>query len=259
MIGRCTTKQSRMLSTGIDVSKLVISRATSRKSPLSKDKLVFGQTFTDHMLEVDWNSGTGWQVPKISPYHGLTLDPACSALHYALQAFEGMKAYLDNDDNIRLFRPMMNMDRLEDSCLRLSFPTFDKVQYLECIKRLISVDRAWIPKGQGYSLYLRPTVISTHPFLGVGPAKAMKHFTIMSPAGPYYKEGFAAVKLYADDKFVRAWPGGSGNSKLGAYVIHSSTCTKISLETMPPQSCPRWRQLLKGTLRFYGSLAKRSL
>eukprot|EP00475_Leptophrys_vorax_P010584 TRINITY_DN1716_c0_g1_i3.p1 TRINITY_DN1716_c0_g1~~TRINITY_DN1716_c0_g1_i3.p1 ORF type:complete len:205 (+),score=36.54 TRINITY_DN1716_c0_g1_i3:13-627(+) len=154
---------------GIDVSKLVVKRTESPKPKVPHEKLVFGRTFTDHMLEVDWDASVGWKAPVISPYHPLQLDPAVSSLHYALQAFEGMKAYIDQDGNVRLFRPDMNMKRLNNSCKRLCFPTFDGDQYLECIKELIKIDRDWIPNKEGYSLYIRPTIISTY-------VNALSHF-----------------------------------------------------------------------------------
>jgi branched-chain amino acid aminotransferase len=106
----------------IDVNKLVIKRTTTPKAKVPHTKLVFGHTFTDHMLEIDWDAAKGWSNPVISPYHPLQLDPAVSSLHYALQAFEGLKAYLDKDGNIRLFRPDKNMKRLNNSCSRLCFP-----------------------------------------------------------------------------------------------------------------------------------------
>ncbi|KAJ3050216.1 branched-chain-amino-acid aminotransferase, partial [Quaeritorhiza haematococci] len=115
-----------------------------------------------------------------------------------------------------MFRPDMNMNRLHRSCKRLTLPTFDREELLECIKELLRVDEKWIPGERGYSLYLRPTVIATQESLGVGPSNKALLFVICSPVGPYYKTGFSAVSLYATKKYVRAWPGGTGDAKLGA-------------------------------------------
>lgn len=128
-----------------------------------------------------------------------------------------MKAYksLDDPDEIRLFRPDLNMNRLMTSMERLSMPTDDlnPDNLLECIKTLCEVDKNWIPHGEGYSLYLRPTVICTNPFLGVSAPTKMLLYVITSPVGPYYKSGsFQPVKLTTDSPFVRAWPGGTGES-----------------------------------------------
>lgn len=108
----------------IDASKLNIQLTTNPRPKVPNKHLVFGHTFTDHMLEIDWDSKSGWKTPVISPYHALSLDPAVSSLHYALQAFEGMKAYLDNESQIRLFRPDMNMARLLISSKKICFPVF---------------------------------------------------------------------------------------------------------------------------------------
>uniref|UniRef100_A0A2P2ID95 branched-chain-amino-acid transaminase n=2 Tax=Hirondellea gigas TaxID=1518452 RepID=A0A2P2ID95_9CRUS len=200
----------------VQFDDMVIESATTLKEKLPNKDLKFGATFTDHMLEIDWDSKNGWHAPKISPYHNFEMNPACSALHYSLQCFEGLKAYYDPKlDKIRMFRPMENMKRMNVSCERLHFPSFDHEQVMQCIKQLIRMERDWVPKGSGYSLYIRPAVISTHPFIGVAPAESVKFFTILSPVGPYYPSGFSPITLYADDKYVRAWPGGVGFAKIG--------------------------------------------
>eukprot|EP00658_Telonema_sp_P-2_P012494 TRINITY_DN14756_c0_g1_i2.p1 TRINITY_DN14756_c0_g1~~TRINITY_DN14756_c0_g1_i2.p1 ORF type:complete len:390 (-),score=111.99 TRINITY_DN14756_c0_g1_i2:274-1443(-) len=199
----------------LDASKLVVSLSEQKQPKQAKETLKFGQSFTDHMLEVDWTLAKGWHDPIIKPMGDLSLHPAASSLHYGLQCFEGMKAYLDKEGGVRLFRPDMNMARMNTSCERLFLPTFDGEQLVECIKELVKVDRDWIPDGEGYSLYIRPTAISTHAFLGVARAEASKIFVLLSPVGPYYPEGFAPVKLYADNTNRRAWPGGIGYTKSG--------------------------------------------
>lgn len=127
-----------------------------------------------------------------------------------------MKAYKDQKGDIRLFRPDKNMERMNYSMTRLSMPPINGNDgLLECIKELIRVDSSWVPDKEGYSLYIRPTAIGTSPLLGVHASEQIKVYTILSPVGPYYKSGFKPVKLYADAKNVRAWPGGVGNAKVG--------------------------------------------
>ena len=193
------------------------------------------------MLEINWNNTSGWETPIIKPYSNLEIDPAASVFHYGLECFEGMKAYKvqkqkqkrkkegssdesddgnttdDREEEIRLFRPELNMNRMNKSMERLYLPKFNNTGFLECIKQLILLDSDWIPTGDGYSLYIRPTGISTHPYIGVGESKYAKLFVILSPVGPYYSEGLLQpIKLYADTSNVRAWPfGGTGNTKIG--------------------------------------------
>ena len=199
----------------IDPSRLDIRKTGTRKIFPAKEDLVFGQLFADHMLEVDWTAEHGWHAPVIKPYGPFAMDPASSSLHYGLQCFEGMKAYVDADDNIRLFRPDMNMARLKVSSGRMNLPDFDGDAFLECIKELVRLEKDCIPRGDGFSLYIRPTAISTHPYLGVTGAQSAKLYCILSPVGPYYPEGFKPVTLYADNVNRRAWPGGVGFTKCG--------------------------------------------
>ena len=199
----------------ISFSSLTVERTTRSKQKLPKEQLKFGQLMSDHMLTVDWSHDKGWAAPAIIPYQPLQLDPAASSLHYALQCFEGMKAYIDDNDNIRMFRPDRNMQRLNGSAHRLLLPAFDGGELIKCVQELLRVDRDWIPRGFGFSLYIRPTLISTHPYLGVSPSTSCKLYVITSPVGPYYPEGFAPIKLFADPHHARAWPGGTGNAKIG--------------------------------------------
>jgi len=205
----------------VQFSKLVIEKTTSPKPKQAYETLKFGHTFTDHMFEVDWDNKNGWGTPKIRPHGNLSIDPAASSLHYALQCFEGMKAYIDTNGDIRLFRPEMNMNRINSSANRLLLPTIDPDQALLCLKELMRVDKSWIPNKFGYSLYIRPTLISTTPFLGVAPPTHAKFYIICSPVGPYYPTGFAPVRLLADPQYVRAWPGGTGNIKCGGNYAMS--------------------------------------
>lgn len=147
-----------------------------------------------------------------------------------IQCFEGMKAYkplLTNDNNaktlkeIRLFRPLKNMERLASSMQRLSMPgyEFDPNELMKCIATLVRLEEACIPASTspGYALYIRPTVIATHPFLGLCPPEHLLLYVLCSPVGPYYKSsGFAPVKLMAsEEQQIRAWPGGTGRYKVG--------------------------------------------
>lgn len=200
---------------GLDATKLEIHRTDSLRPVPGKEGLPFGKVFSDHMLDCDWDSERGWHAPVIRPYGDFTISPAAMVLHYAIECFEGMKAYKDASGKIRLFRPDCNMERMNNSMARLFLPGFNGEQMIECIKELVKLDHHWIPEGDGYSMYLRPTAIAMDPFLGLQVVNTAKLYVITSPVGPYYESGFKPVKLYADASNVRAWPGGVGASKLG--------------------------------------------
>ncbi|GJJ09431.1 hypothetical protein Clacol_003653 [Clathrus columnatus] len=165
-------------------------------------------SLTDHMLTIPWSSSAGWGQPKIVPYGPLALEPSVTVLHYAQTLFEGMKAYRDTNGKVTLFRPDMNMKRMNTSAARIALPTFDGEALLELIKALVRLDRHWIPQLPGY--------IGTQCALGVGPPNEALLFVICSPVGPYYATGFKPVSLYGTVEYVRAYPGGTGGYKLGA-------------------------------------------
>ena len=180
-----------------------------------KGDFPFGRYTTDHMLEIDWDVLEGWSKPKISCYHPLMIDPACSALHYGVQCFEGMKAYYGVNGDIRLYRPQENFRRLNRSAAALSLPQCDPIELQKCVEELVLMDRNWIPTEDLHSLYIRPTLISMHNKLGVQPAQRAKLFVILSPTGSYWAGGFQPVNLWCEIEGARAGPGGSGDHKLG--------------------------------------------
>ncbi|KAI9295048.1 branched-chain amino acid aminotransferase II [Neoconidiobolus thromboides FSU 785] len=195
---------------------LKITKSTNLKPLVPNKDLIFGHTFTDHMIIADYTNEKGWETPELLPYGKLSLDPASAVFHYAFECFEGMKAYKGSKGELRLFRPDLNMARLSNSSQRLSMPAIDGKETIELIKELVKIDERWIPTEKGYSLYIRPTVIGTQEYIGVGPSNSAKLFVITCPVGPYYRTGFKAVSLLATTDYVRAWPGGTGGSKIGA-------------------------------------------
>ncbi|PIK54145.1 Branched-chain-amino-acid aminotransferase, cytosolic [Apostichopus japonicus] len=130
---------------------------------------MFGKNFSDHMFEVQWSKESGWEEPRIAPLHNLSLHPAATSLQYAIELFEGMKAFRGVDGKIRMFRPHHNMKRMRRSAKRAGLPTFDCDEFARCIAKLMCVDRDWVPKSLTSSMYIRPTLISTEPSIGVLP------------------------------------------------------------------------------------------
>ncbi|XP_061300386.1 branched-chain-amino-acid aminotransferase, cytosolic isoform X4 [Pezoporus flaviventris] len=212
-------------------SDLVITPATTLKEKPDPNGLVFGTVFTDNMLIIEWSLASGWEKPYIKPLENLSLHPASSSLHYAVELFEGMKAYRGVDGKIRLFRPTLNMERMARSARRATLPHFDQNELLECIRKLVEVEKEWVPYSTTASLYIRPTLIGTEPSLGVKkPTKALL-YVILSPVGPYFASGsFNPISLWADPKYVRAWKGGTGDCKLGANYGSSIYAQQEALE-----------------------------
>ena len=181
--------------------------------------LAFGKYFTDHMLKIFYHETLGgWQIPEITPLEKLVLHPASKVLHYAVELFEGLKAYRGVDGKIRMFRPELNMERMNSSATRTGLPTFIGEELIKCCCRLISIDQEWVPHSTSSSLYIRPTLIGIDPTLGVASSESALLYIILSPVGSYFnktKENIG-ISLLADPQYTRAWPGGCGNYKVGS-------------------------------------------
>lgn len=204
------------------MEKIRVTRTTSPKSkPQDESKLGFGQHYTDHMFLMNYDSGKGWNNPRIVPYGDIPLDPAAMCLHYGQEVFEGMKAYRCADGSIRLFRPEKNMARLNSSNDRLCIPLIDEEFCVEAVSRLVMLDEEWVPHAAGTSLYIRPFIFATDPHLGVHPAEQLLFCIILSPVGAYYPEGLNPVKIFVEEKYCRAVRGGMGNTKTGGNYAAS--------------------------------------
>ena len=192
-----------------------------KQKPTDQTRLGFGNYYTDHMFLMNYDEGKGWHDPRIVPYGPIELDPAAMCLHYGQEVFEGLKAYRTEDGRILLFRPDRNMARLNSSNERLCIPAIDEAFAVEAIKKIVSVDQDWIPTAEGTSLYIRPFIFATEAQVGVHPAQELLFAIILSPVGAYYPEGLNPVKIYVEDKYVRAVRGGMGYTKTGGNYAAS--------------------------------------
>jgi len=198
-----------------------ITRATTAKAKPADAELGFGQVFTDHMFVADFQEEKGWYDPRIEPYGPIPLDPAAAVLHYSQAIFDGLKAFRGVDGKVRLFRPQKHVERMNHSARRMCIPPLDPALALASITELVGIERDWVPRTIGTSLYIRPTIIANEAFLGVRPAKSYIYFVILSPVGAYYPEGMAPVKIRVEERYVRAVEGGLGGAKTGANYAAS--------------------------------------
>ncbi|MEB0137119.1 branched-chain amino acid aminotransferase [Actimicrobium sp. CCC2.4] len=180
----------------------------------------FGRVFTDHMVTVRWNEAKGWHDAMVESRKPFLLDPACAALHYAQQIFEGMKAYRGADGDILMFRPLENAHRFQRSAARMAMTPVPDSLFLAAVEALVKIDKHWVPEGDG-SLYLRPFMFGSETFLGVRPSLEYIFCVIASPVGPYFKNGDSAVTVWVSDEYTRAAPGGTGAAKCGGNYAAS--------------------------------------
>jgi branched-chain amino acid aminotransferase len=208
-------------------SNLIFSIDT-HPSPTSSDRrssllanLGFGRVFSDHMAVIRYNDARGWHDPRISARAPLQLDPAAAVLHYAQEIFEGLKAYRTSDDGVALFRPDANARRFRDSAERLAMPPLPEELFVKAVEQTALADRDWIPRGEGGSLYLRPFMIASEPFLGVKPASEYLFMVIASPVGSYFKGDSSLLRVWASTDYTRAAPRGTGAAKCGGNYAAS--------------------------------------
>ncbi len=198
--------------------------ATSKISEVDFSNLKFGQVFTDHMFECDFENGA-WQTPKIRPYQALSIDPSAKVFHYGQAVFEGMKAYKDDNNEIWLFRPDQNQERINKSAERLDMPAFPKEYFMEGLNTLLKMDSEWVKKGENNALYIRPFVIATENCVSASSSTNYKFMIICSPVQGYYA---GEVKVVFADKYSRAANGGVGFAKAAGNYAASFYPAKLA-------------------------------
>jgi branched-chain amino acid aminotransferase len=187
----------------------IIKAETSKINEVDFENLSFGSVFTDYLLECDFKDGE-WQKPVIKPYAPFLLDPSARVFHYGQAIFEGMKAYKDESDDVWLFRPDENYERFNKSAVRMAMPEVPEAVFMDGLNELLKLDEAWIKKGKGNTLYIRPFMIATGKGVIANPSDEYKFMIILSPAKSYYS---GEVKVLIAEHFSRAANGGIGAAK----------------------------------------------
>jgi branched-chain amino acid aminotransferase len=181
----------------------------SKLQSMTLEDLPFGKYFTDHMLEVDFEDGE-WKNVEIKPFQPLLLSPSLAALHYGQSIFEGVKAYKNQQGEARIFRPEENFKRFNNSAARMEMPAVPREIFIDGMKQLVKLDENWIPNMPDHSLYIRSFMFSTDEAIGVKSSSKYKFMIILSPTGPYYS---FPMRIYVEEEYVRAVPGGVGYVK----------------------------------------------
>lgn len=181
----------------------------SKLKDINLENIPFGKYFSDHMLEADYDKGE-WKTAEIKPYQPLLISPSLSALHYGQSIFEGIKAYKSPEGKALIFRPLDNFKRFNISAQRMEMPDVPEDIFMEGMRALVHLDSNWIPAMENHALYIRPFLFATDELLGVRPSESYKFMIILSPTGPYYH---APMRIWVEEKYVRAVPGGIGFAK----------------------------------------------
>jgi len=199
----------------------------SRIKNVDFDNLSFGEIFTDHMFVCDYKDGV-WNTPEIMPYQPIQMDPSSSVFHYGQAVFEGMKAYKDESNEVWLFRPDQNFERINKSSKRLSMPTFPKELFFNGLEKLLSLDKEWIKKGTGNSLYIRPFVFANQAGVQASASNVYKFMIICSPVSSYYSS--SEVHVQVAEKYSRAASGGVGFAKAAGNYAAQFYPTSLALK-----------------------------
>ena len=202
-----------------------VTKATQSKvNEVDLNNIAMGKKFTDHMFVCDYENGE-WINPRIEPLALIPTHPAAMALHYGQAIFEGMKATLGKNGTPLLFRPDENAKRLNHSADRMGMPYFPEDLFVDALKQFVALEKNWIPTREGSALYLRPFMYADEAFIGMRAATSFKFMVIASPAGPFFSR---KIKLFAENKYVRAVNGGTGEAKAAGNYAAAIRPTELA-------------------------------
>jgi len=208
-------------------NKIQISKiSTSKIESIDFDHLPFGEVFTDHMLTCDFVNGK-WGTPTIVPYAPFLMDPSAKVFHYGQAIFEGMKAYKDDNDLVWLFRPEENFIRFNKSAVRMAMPEVPASIFMDGLSQLVDLERNWVKKGIGNTLYIRPFMIATGTGVIASPSNDYRFMILLSPAKSYYS---GEVKVTIAEHYSRAANGGIGAAKAAGNYSAQFYPTKLANE-----------------------------
>ena len=209
----------------VDTQEIEVIRAAKSKiSEVDFDNLPFGKVFSDHMLLATYENGN-WSRGSIRPYGDISVSPAMSSIHYGQSIFEGLKAFKSESNDVLIFRPEQNWERINKSAARLCMPSIPKELFLDGMKQLVDLDRNWVPTDNDCSLYIRPFMFAMDPFLGVKPSDSYTFMIITSPVGPYYSK---PLHLKVETEYTRAALGGVGFAKAAGNYAAAMLPAKIA-------------------------------
>jgi branched-chain amino acid aminotransferase len=183
--------------------------AHSRIQEVDFANVPFSSVFSDHMFVAEFHDGH-WNEGRIQPYGPISLFPSISALHYGISVFEGMKAHKSSAGHPLLFRPKENAQRLQRSAARLAMPVVPESMFEEALRELVRLDCAWIPPAAMGAMYIRPILFSVDPSIRVKPTDRCQFLILTFPFGAYFA---APVEVLVSERYVRAFPGGTGDTK----------------------------------------------
>lgn len=200
--------------------------AKSRISTVDFNNLEFGKYISDHMVVADFKDGK-WHEPTIVPFGDMMMSPAMLSLHYGQAIFEGMKAFWTTDGAINIFRPLKHHSRMNKSLDRMCMPQVSEEMFVQSLHSLIELDKNWIPKSEGSSLYVRPFMFAYEARLGVKVADHFKFIIITSPVAAYQSKPY---RLKVEDHYVRTAEGGTGFAKCAGNYGGAFYPTQVARE-----------------------------
>ena len=192
-----------------------------KETNIDWSSLPFGYVKTDYNVRCTFKNGE-WGEIVVTDSEEITMHMAATCLHYGQEAFEGLKAFRGKDGKIRVFRTEDNGKRLQDSARGIMMAPIPLDLFKKMVLMAVKLNERFVPPyGSGASLYIRPFEIGTSARVGVKPADEYTFIILVTPVGPYFKNGFKPTNFAIMREFDRVAPKGTGRIKVGGNYAAS--------------------------------------
>lgn len=191
------------------------------ETELDWSNLSFGYIPTDYNVRCRYSNGK-WGEIEVSSSEIINIHMAATALHYGQEIFEGLKAFRGKDGKVRIFRLEENAKRIITSAEGIMMQPVPVELFKKMAIEAVRLNARFIPPyGSGASLYIRPIELGMSPQIGVHPASEYLFMIMVTPVGPYFKEGFKPTNICIMRQFDRVAPKGTGRWKVGGNYAAS--------------------------------------
>jgi len=192
-----------------------------KETEIDWSNLSFSYMKTDYNVRCTFKDGK-WGPIEVTDSEYVPLHIAASCLHYGQESFEGLKAFRGKDGKVRVFRMEENAKRFISSAEGIAMQPMPVELFCEMVRKVVKLNERFIPPyGTGASLYIRPLEIGISPLVGVSPATEYMVIMLVTPVGPYFKNGFNPIKVCMSREYDRVAPKGTGAIKIGGNYAAS--------------------------------------
>nr|AGQ43605.1 HC-toxin branched-chain amino acid aminotransferase [Alternaria jesenskae] len=166
-------------------------------------------------VECRYTAQTGcWSEPRFIESPFLSIHGLAPGLNYGQQAYEGIQARRTAHNEVLIFRPGANADRMAKSATAVSMPPVPKELFIRSVHMAVALNAEYVPPHDFHgSMYIRPCQFGSSCQIGLQPPDEFIFSVFVQPHVALHGPG--SLRALIAEKFDRAATRGTGHVKVG--------------------------------------------